>query len=64
MQIFQLLALTALSIMASIILTSIELPILKHRQFRQFIREEGPQSHLSKKVRRPWEVSLFFWRSV
>ena len=48
MQIFQLLALTALSIMASIILTSIELPILKHRQFRQFIREEGPQSHLSK----------------
>ena len=48
MQIFQLLSLTALSIMASIILTSIELPILKHRQFRQFIREEGPQSHLSK----------------
>lgn len=48
MQIFQLLTLTALSIMASIILTSIELPILKHRQFRQFIREEGPQSHLSK----------------
>ncbi len=34
MQIFQLLTLTALSIMASIILTSIELPILKHRQFR------------------------------
>ena len=48
MQISQLLMLTALSIMASTILTSIEIPILKHKQFRQFIREEGPQSHLSK----------------
>lgn len=48
MQITQLIMLLALSVIASTILTSIELPILKHRQFRQFIREEGPQSHLSK----------------
>jgi len=29
-------------------MTSIEIPILKHKQFQQFIREEGPKSHLSK----------------
>lgn len=45
---FQLIFLTAIATMASAVLTSVEIPILKHRQFQQFIREEGPQSHLSK----------------
>lgn len=43
-----LVLLTAVATMASAVLTSVEIPILKHRQFQQFIREEGPQSHLSK----------------
>ena len=46
--IFDLLFLTAIATMTSAVLTSVEIPILKHRQFQQFIREEGPQSHLSK----------------
>ena len=49
MQIFQLVFLAALGMIAGTILTSLEIPILKHKQFQQFIREEGPQSHLSKK---------------
>lgn len=48
MQILQLIFLVVLATMASALLTSAEIPILKHKQFRQFIREEGPQSHLSK----------------
>ncbi len=48
MQIFQLVFLAALGMIASTVLTSLEIPILKHRQFQQFIREEGPKSHLSK----------------
>lgn len=48
MQILQLIFLVVLAMMASALLTSAEIPILKHKQFRQFIREEGPQSHLSK----------------
>lgn len=46
--IFELLFLAAIATMTSAVLTSVEIPILKHRQFQQFIREEGPQSHLSK----------------
>lgn len=30
------------------VLTGAEIPLLKRHQFKQFIREEGPQSHLSK----------------
>lgn len=48
MQIFQLLIITLMAMMASSVFTSIEIPILKHRQFQQFIREEGPKSHLAK----------------
>lgn len=48
MQITQLIFLVILGTMASAVLTSVEIPILKHKQFQQFIREEGPQSHLSK----------------
>lgn len=47
-QILQLLVITAMAAMASAVLTSIEIPILKHKQFQQFIREEGPKSHLAK----------------
>ncbi|MBR5315681.1 MAG: phospho-N-acetylmuramoyl-pentapeptide-transferase [Firmicutes bacterium] len=46
--IFKLAFIVVLTTLASILLTSVEIPILKHRQFQQFIREEGPQSHLSK----------------
>lgn len=45
---FQPIFIAVLGMLASSIMTSLEIPILKHRQFRQFIREEGPQSHLSK----------------
>ena len=45
---FDLIFLVVIATMASAVLTSVEIPILKNRQFQQFIREEGPQSHLSK----------------
>lgn len=48
MTIIRLLFLAALGTIATAILTSTEIPILKNKQFKQFIREEGPQSHLSK----------------
>lgn len=48
MQIFQLIIVALMGLMASSVLTSVEIPILKHRQFQQFIREEGPKSHLAK----------------
>lgn len=37
-----------LSFIAGTVLTSLSIPILKHKQFQQFIREEGPKSHLKK----------------
>ncbi len=45
---FDLIFLVVIATMASAVLTSVEIPILKNKQFQQFIREEGPQSHLSK----------------
>ncbi len=48
MQITQLIFLVVLGTVVSAVLTAVEIPILKRKQFRQFIREEGPQSHLSK----------------
>lgn len=48
MQIYHLIIIAALGTAVSALLTAIEIPMLKKRQFRQFIREEGPQSHLSK----------------
>lgn len=33
---------------ASTLFTGIEIPMLKKHQFKQYIREEGPQSHLKK----------------
>ena len=32
----------------SMLVTARLIPLMKHRQFGQFIREEGPQAHLSK----------------
>lgn len=48
MQIFNLIIVVIIGFAASAILTGIEIPMLKKMQFQQFIREEGPQSHLSK----------------
>lgn len=48
MQIFQLIIVALMGLMAAAVLTAVEIPILKHKQFQQFIREEGPKSHLSK----------------
>ncbi|MDD6042166.1 MAG: phospho-N-acetylmuramoyl-pentapeptide-transferase [Eubacteriaceae bacterium] len=48
MHIYQLFIIIAVATLVSAILTGIEIPILKRRQFQQFIREEGPESHLSK----------------
>ena len=37
-----------IGIVCAAVFTKIEIPILKKKQFGQFIREDGPQSHLSK----------------
>lgn len=37
-----------LTFLASVILTSLEIPILRHKQAGQNIREEGPKSHYAK----------------
>ncbi len=38
----------AVGFAVSMLVTSRMIPILKHKQFGQFIREEGPEAHLSK----------------
>ena len=38
----------AIGFAVSMLVTARLIPLLKHRQFGQFIREEGPQAHLSK----------------
>lgn len=48
MQIFQLIIVALSGFLISAILTGMEIPMLKRKQFKQFIREEGPQSHLAK----------------
>lgn len=48
MLIYQFVVIVVLGAIASVLLTSVLIPILKHRQFQQFIREEGPQSHKKK----------------
>jgi phospho-N-acetylmuramoyl-pentapeptide-transferase len=45
---YQFIVIIVLAVMASSVFTSIEIPILKHKQFQQFIREEGPKSHKKK----------------
>lgn len=48
MAVYQYIVIIILAIVASALFTSIEIPILKRKQFQQFIREEGPKSHLKK----------------
>ena len=48
MLIYQFVVIVVLGAIASVLLTSVLIPILKHRQFQQFVREEGPQSHKKK----------------
>ncbi len=48
MKVFQFILIIVVAFLEGLVLTSIEIPILKHRQFGQFIREEGPKSHLKK----------------
>ena len=38
----------AVAFAVSMLVTARMIPLLRHRQFGQFIREEGPQAHLSK----------------
>ena len=38
----------AVAFAVSMLVTARMIPLMKHRQFGQFIREEGPQAHLSK----------------
>ena len=38
----------AIAFAVSMLVTARLIPLMKHRQFGQFIREEGPQAHLSK----------------
>ena len=38
----------AIGFAVSMLVTARLIPLMKHRQFGQFIREEGPQAHLSK----------------
>ena len=48
MSILHLLLVLVLGFIASAVLTSLEIPFLKQRQFKQYIREEGPESHQKK----------------
>lgn len=48
MDILRLLLMLLLGFVVSAVLTSLEIPILKQRQFKQYIREEGPESHQKK----------------
>ncbi len=45
---YQVVVILVLSLIAGVLATSSIIPMLKHRQFQQFIREEGPKSHLKK----------------
>ena len=38
----------AIAFAVSMLVTARLIPLMKHKQFGQFIREEGPQAHLSK----------------
>ena len=38
----------AIAFGVSMLVTARLIPMMKHKQFGQFIREEGPQAHLSK----------------
>ena len=38
----------AVAVVLGALFTYIEIPVIKRHQFGQFIREEGPQSHLVK----------------
>ena len=48
MSIHNLIVIVVVGLICTAILTGMEIPLLKKKQFKQFIREEGPQSHLSK----------------
>ena len=48
MEYLRLLIIIVMGFVASAVLTSLEIPILKQKQFRQYIREEGPESHQKK----------------
>lgn len=48
MDMFGIIMFAMAGFIASALFTGIEIPILKKHQFRQFIRREGPQSHLKK----------------
>lgn len=48
MDILHLLLMLIMGFVASAVLTSLEIPLLKQRQFKQYIREEGPESHQKK----------------
>ena len=46
--IISLVIVVGIGIVLAALFTKLEIPILKKKQFGQYIREEGPQSHLSK----------------
>lgn len=48
MHILQPIFVTVIAMIITALFTAGEIPLLKKKQFKQFIREEGPQSHLSK----------------
>ena len=48
MAVYQFIVIIVLAFLAGTVFTSLEIPILQNKQFRQFIREDGPQSHLKK----------------
>lgn len=48
MSILNLITIAVIGFVITAILVGVEIPLLKRNQFKQFIREEGPQSHLAK----------------
>ena len=45
-----------IALLITFILVPVLIPTLKRMKFGQSIREEGPQSHMKKRVHQPWVV--------
>lgn len=54
MQTIQLILVVLLGFIVSAVLTGVEIPILKKKQFKQFIREEGLSPICRNRARQPW----------
>lgn len=47
-----------IALLITFILVPVLIPTLKRMKFGQSIREEGPQSHMKKRVHQPWWFNI------